>query len=371
MDETIVRNKNIEEIYRLIYQNRQISRQEISRLLNISLPTTTQNLNTLQELGLIHKAGEFQSTGGRKPSIYCCVPNARYAVGIDITRNHLSIVLVDLALNLIDSLRIRIAFEESDSYFSALNKHLEQIISQNISDRSRLLGVGISLPALLGTDHKTVSYATVIPLSSDIYSKLEKYIHAPFLFFNDSNSAGLAESWKGNYTNSVIYLSLSSSIGGANMNGKTLYTGDHNRSSEFGHMTIIPHGKRCYCGRYGCLDAYCSSNVLSDFTHGNLKEFFKQLKSNQGLRNVFDDYMDHLTIAVNNLRMCFDCDIILGGNVGAYISDYIEDFRQKALELNPFENDGSFIHPCHYPTEAAAVGAAIYYIDGFVQNFAI
>ncbi|WP_442872049.1 winged helix-turn-helix transcriptional regulator, partial [Blautia sp.] len=41
MDETIVRNKNIEEIYRLIYQNRQISRQEISRLLNISLPTTT------------------------------------------------------------------------------------------------------------------------------------------------------------------------------------------------------------------------------------------------------------------------------------------------------------------------------------------
>lgn len=371
MDENMIHNKNIGDIYRLIYHRKQISRQDISKFLNISLPTTTQNLNFLQELGLIHKAGEFESTGGRKPSIYCCVPDARYAIGIDITRHHLSIVVVDLALNLIDSRRMRIPFQESDSYFSVLKQHLEQIVSKNITDSSKLLGIGISLPALLGEDRKTINYATVIPLSANIYSILEKYIDIPFLFFNDSNSAGLAESWKGDYKNSVIYLALSSSIGGANMNGKNLYTGDHNRSSEFGHMTVIPHGKQCYCGRYGCLDAYCSSNILSDFTDGNLKLFFEKLNSNQGLRNVFEDYMDHLAIAVNNLRMCFDCDIILGGNVGAYMSDYLEDFRRKALALNPFENDGSFIRPCHYPTEAAAVGAAIYYIDQFIQNFGL
>lgn len=371
MDENIARNKNIGDIYRLIYHSRQISRQEISKILNISLPTTTQNLNTLQNLGLIRKDGEFRSTGGRKPSIYCCVSDARYAIGINVTKHHLSIVLIDLDLNMIDSRRMRISFEENDSYFSILRQQILDIISQNISDSSKLLGIGISLPALLGQDHKTVNYATVIPLSSNIYSVLKNYIDLPFLFFNDSNSAGLAESWKGNYTNSVIYLSLSGSIGGANMNGKTLYTGDNNRSSEFGHMTVVPHGKRCYCGRYGCLDAYCSSNVLSDFTDGNLKEFFERLDSSQGFRNVFDDYMDHLAIAVNNLRMCFDCDIILGGNVGAYISDYIDEFRQKALALNPFENDGSFIRPCHYPTEAAAVGAAIYYIDSFIQNFGV
>ena len=101
------------------------------------------------------------------------------------------------------------------------------------------------------------------------------------------------------------------------------------------------------------------------------KEFFDILKTgnNKGIQNVFEDYTDYLAIAVNNLRMCFDCDVILGGNVGAYMADYIDDFRKKAIQLNPFEKDGSYIRVCHYRTEAAAVGAAIYYIEQFIQNF--
>lgn len=359
------------DIYRFLYFNGQSSRQEVSQALGISLPTTTRNLNALQEEGLIENAGEFQSTGGRKAVIYQCVSNSRYAVGIDITRNHLTIVLIDLTLNIIDSKRMRIPFRETHEYFSILQEEFETIVSSNIKDRSRLLGVGISLPAIIGEDRKTVTYATVIPLSLNIYNFFSNYIHEPYLFFNDANSAGLAESWKGDYTDSVVYLSLSSSIGGAYMNGRSIYTGSNNRGGEFGHITIVPHGKRCYCGRDGCLDAYCNANTLTDFTEGNLKEFFEILKSgnSRGILNVFDEYMDHLAIAVNNLRMCFDCDVILGGNVGAYMSDYLDDFREKAIKLNPFEKDGSYILVCHYRTAASAVGAAIYYIDKFVQNF--
>ena len=67
--------------------------------------------------------------------------------------------------------------------------------------------------------------------------------------------------------------------------------------------------------------------------------------------------------------MCYDCNIILGGYVGPYMSDYIDIFRKKAIELNPFETDASFIKVCHYRTEASAVGAAIYFIDKYFQNF--
>lgn len=371
MTEYLSRSKASGDIYRFLFSKGQSSRQEISQSLNISLPTTTRSLNSLHDAGLIQNAGEFESTGGRKAVIYQCVPDARYAVGIDITRNHLSIVLVDLAMNVIDKIRLRIPFKESDEYFSILQKEYDSIISKNIQDHSKLLGTGISLPVIVGEDHKTVTYATVIPLSSTIYSFLGRYIHDPFLLFNDSNSAGLAESWRGHYTNSVIYLSLSSSVGGAHMTGRTIYCGDNNRGCEFGHMTIVPHGKRCYCGRYGCLDAYCTANALTNFTEGNLNDFFVTLKSgnNKGFQDVFDTYMDYLALAVNSLRMCYDCDIILGGNVGAYMSDYIDVFREKAIKLNPFEKNGNFIKVCHYRTEAAAVGAALYYINQFVQNF--
>lgn len=370
MEDTFNKPKKLGNIYRYIYHEQQCSRQEISHALGISLPTTTHNLNILQSAGLIYNAGEFESTGGRKPAMFQCVPDARFAIGIDITRNHLSLVLIDLNLTIIDSIRIRLSFTQSDEYFSILHDKLESIISKNIADRTKLLGVGISLPVIVGEDHKTVTYATVIPLSLNIYQIMEQYIQEPFLFFNDSNSAGLAESWKGGYIDPVVYLSLSSSVGGAHMNEKTIYDGANNRGCEFGHMTIVPFGKRCYCGSYGCLDAYCNANILADFTDGNLKDFFELLnsKKNKGIQKIFDEYTDYLAIAVHNLRMCYDCDIILGGNVGAYMSDYVDSFREKALKLNPFENDGNYIRVCHYKTSAAAVGAAIYYIDRFIQE---
>lgn len=369
MDESHVNSKSLGDIYRIIYQYKECSRQEIAGLLGISLPTVTQNLTQLRNLGFIYNAGNFESTGGRKPTILRCVPNARYAMGIDITRNHLSVVIIDLDLNIITDKRIRVPYKETPEYFNTIHTETEEMIQKHIPDRSRLLGAGISMPVIIGSDQKSITYATVIQASPNIYEKLSSAIDAPTLLFNDSNSAGLAESWRAHYTQPMIYISLSSSVGGANMNNQTIYTGDNWRGCEFGHMTIVPNGKRCYCGRYGCLDAYCSSNVLADFTGGDLKKFFAQLNHNKGLQNIFSQYLDHLAIAVNNLRMCYDCNIVLGGYVGAYMAEYIHVFRKKAIKLNPFEQDGSFIQVCHYRTEAAAVGAAIYYINQFIQEF--
>lgn len=371
MEENFTNSKSMGDIYRMIYQNKECSRQEIEKQLEISLPTVTQNLNKLRRLGFIYNAGSFESTGGRKPTILRCVPNARCAMGIDITRNHLSFVLIDLDLNIIENKRIRVMYEETAEYFQTIKAEADGIIQRNRIEREKLLGVGISMPVLIGANQKSITYATVIHASPDIYEKLSACIEAPVLMFNDSNSAGLAESWRERYTEPMVYLSLSNSVGGANMNGQEIYTGVNWRGCEFGHMTIIPRGRRCYCGRYGCLDAYCSSNVLSDFTGGDLKRFFAELKlgSNKGLWRVFDQYMDDLAIAVNNLRMCYDCNVVLGGHVGAYMGEFIDEFRKKAMALNPFEQDGSFIRVCHYKAEASAVGAAIYYINQFIQSF--
>lgn len=43
-------------------------------------------------------------------------------------------------------------------------------------------------------------------------------------------------------------------------------------------MTVIPDGKRCYCGKKGCLDAYCSALNLSELADGKLERFFELLE---------------------------------------------------------------------------------------------
>ena len=94
----------------------------------------------------------------------------------------------------------------------------------------------------------------------------------PCELLNDANAAAITESNRSRTCSNLVYLFLSNTVGGAiifgNENGivraaqekdrgsVSMYKGNNWRSGEFGHMVIHPEGKRCYCGKIGCLDAY-------------------------------------------------------------------------------------------------------------------
>ena len=332
MEQTYYKTRDFGDIYRFIYQKKECSRQQIAKELDISLPTVTRNLNFLSESSLINIGGSFRSTGGRKANVYRCRPEARYALGMDITRGHLSIVLVDLKLDIVDSERISFSFADTKAYYDRLQEEVERFLGRQVVEKEKILGMGISLPAIIKGDQKTISYATVVDATGNLYEEINSRIPYPSMLFNDANSAGLAESWVHYSENPIIYLFLSNSVGGALMINGKIFPGMNWRASEFGHI--------------------CEELALG----------------NQGFRNVFDEYTDYLALALNNLRMCYDCDIILGGTVGAYIEEYIPEIREKAAALDHLGKRGDYIIGCHYKTEAAAVGAAIYYISDFIDS---
>lgn len=363
-----VRNPLFGDIYRLIYYSNGSSRKHISKELDLSLPTVTNYLQQLMSEGLVYIDGTHDSTGGRKPNAYTIVPTAGFAIGIDITKHHCNVVLVDLAESIIDSDRTRIPFSDTDEYYAGVARTIENILDRNNINRHKLLGVGVSLPVIIAEDQKHITYAKVIDISYDSYDRMAKFIKYPFLIYNDANSAGLAEWWATRQAEPAVYLALNPSIGGATINGKDISAGNNNRASEFGHVTIVPGGRRCYCGRKGCVDAYCSETMLTGFTDGNLETFFEELPNNPGFQDVLNSYLYHLSLIVNTLRICYDCDIIIGGNVGAYLDQYIDVLKEKAIRLNPFETEADYIRPCQYKRSASAVGAALYFVKNYVDD---
>ena len=66
--------------------------------------------------------------------------------------------------------------------------------------------------------------------------------------------------------------------------------------------------------------------------------------------------------------MTFDCDVIVGGYVGAYIGEYADALRRRLIERNPFEANAEYFRPCRYRLEAAAVGAALSQVEHFIEN---
>jgi predicted NBD/HSP70 family sugar kinase len=187
--------------------------------------------------------------------------------------------------------------------------------------------------------------------------------------FNDANSGGFAETWKSEQENMVFYLMLSNSVGGAIIDRDEIYLGDNFRSSEIGHLKIVPDGAPCYCGQKGCVNAYCSAQLLSDRTDGNLEQFFAKVdEGDPECVQALDTYLDYLAVTVINLRMMLDCGIILGGYVGAYMDRCVEKLRERITKLNPYETDSGFVQPCHYKTEASAVGAGLPFIKKFMME---
>lgn len=362
-----VKKMNRNAIYRYLYRQDPTSIQEIAQALNLSLPTVTQNLKELQERELVVESGMFESTGGRKAKAMACNPVAKYAVGLDITRNHVGIVIIDLSGRIVKNVRNQYPFARTKEYFEGVGRLVEEFVSECEVDRERILGVGIALPAILSEDRKTVNYATVIDFQGGNVDSFAEYIPYPCLLSNDANAAGFTELWGEEELSNMVYLSLNNSVGGSIMVNNQIYTGQNNRGGEFGHMTIVPGGRTCYCGQQGCVDAYCSARILSDSTQGSIAEFFRLLREGHETQTaLWEEYLPYVVLTVNNLRMLYDCNVVLGGYAGAYMGEYIETLQEMVAGKNTFERDGKYLRICKYEHEATAVGAALELVAEFI-----
>jgi predicted NBD/HSP70 family sugar kinase len=367
------RQTNRNRIYQLVHQKGSISKPEIASQLGISLPTAIMNIKNLQNEGLLKEGKALDvpigRKAGRKAASIGYEKNARFAVGTDITRNHVSVVLINLAAEIIESVRVEIPYENSRSYYQEVVNIIRRQVKAAGVDPGIILGAGFSVPGVLSRDGQLIIYSHVLQVSGLFCSIVSRGLGYPAVLCNDANAAGFAELWKHKYRTDAIYLSLSDSVGGAILLNNDLYLGENQRAGEFGHMTLIRDGLPCYCGRKGCMDSYCSAQVLSRHTGGSLELFFRKLRDgDRDITALWDQYLSYLSMALNNLLVSFDCTLILGGFLGEHLEPYIKDIQNSVSKLTTFSGIEDYITACSYKKEAAAVGVALLYIRPFIRQ---
>lgn len=364
-----MRKINRNRVFMLLYRNGSMSKQQITQTLNLSYPTVLQNLKELHGRGLVCESGSIASSGGRKARSISFNPTSRLSLGIDITRNHLSMVIVDLGANILAKSRERLVFQNNREYFSAIGQQINRMLSEHHILPDTVMGAGISVPGLLSQDSMQIEYAPVLNFTNGRIDAFAEFIPFPCRLINDATSAAIAECWNKNNISTMVYLSLSNSVGGAIYLNESFYVGLNLRSAEFGHMTIVPNGRPCYCGQRGCVDPYCNANMLSDNYDGNLRHFFELIDQGDSVAcAMWNEYLHYLSLTINNLRMAFDCPVVLGGYIGSYMEPYIGRLREMVSARNSFEPNGSYLEVCQYKTEASAVGAALMYVKTFIDD---
>ena len=170
-----------------------------------------------------------------------------------------------------------------------------------------ILGVGIVLQGLISSDGTCVTYGKILNCTGLHVSSFQEYLPWPCKMIHDAESAANIELWENPDVSDAIFFHIRSNMSGALIVNSSFLPGKELKSGVFEHMTLIPDGRPCYCGKNGCVETYCSLQALLNPTE-SLEAFIYHLRSDESLyRERWYNYLSYLARAIDNLHMVY-CD---------------------------------------------------------------
>ncbi|MDX1760747.1 MAG: ROK family transcriptional regulator [Christiangramia sp.] len=253
------------KIVKYLFLNGSTSNAEICAKFNISLPTSVSLLNTLMDKGIVVKAGQGKSEGGRKPDLYGLKEHSFYVLSIHIKRFKIKIALTDNNHTIITEESIETEISPKSNIVDFLYEKADEFIQSSGIDTDKLMGIGISMPGLVSTtEGKNFTYYLTEQEPESLQDKFEKKFQKPVVILNDSKSACLAEYRFGiaKDKENVLVISMDWGIGLGIIMGGKMHTGHSGFAGEFGHIPMVEDGLLCHCGKRGCLETEASGLAL-------------------------------------------------------------------------------------------------------------
>ncbi|MFL5928279.1 MAG: ROK family protein [Gaiellaceae bacterium] len=193
---------------------------------------------------------------------------------------------------------------------------------------------------------------------------------------NDATAAAAAEHrWgAGARVRNMVYLTISTGVGGGVVIDGSLYRGSTGNGGELGHVTIDWHGRLCRgCGRLGCLEAYVSGTSIAERAQEAGLEIAGADEVAAGARAgdpiataVWDETIEALACGLTSIVNLFEPElVVLGGGVSRSGEQLISPVRKavRASTMKP-AGDGADIVPSAFGDHVGVAGAAAIVYDG-------
>ena len=362
---------NRSKIYQYIYRSKLTSKLQIVQDLQMGLSTVSQNLNLLENEGLIEKNGYFDSTGGRKANAIQIVSDFRISIGVGILKNMFHITAIDLYGNTVYTDTIPLTYSNTAAYYQQITDKVKDFIDKNQYPENKILGVSIATQGITSPDNTTVIYGNIMNNTGMRLKDFSRHLPYPCHLEHDSKSAAFLELWNHPELDSAVVLLLNRNLGGAIITNHQIHQGRSMHSGTIEHICVNPDGPLCYCGNRGCLETYCSANSLEQASGMTIKEFFPLLREKKSpqLIQIWEDYLKHLAFAMKNLNLVFDAPIIISGYLAPYFTEEDTDYLLEQINsMTPFELEEEQLLVGTHGQYTPAIGAALFYVKEFIHS---
>ena len=328
-------NKNAiikKEIIRRYITSGDFSITNLSKEMNLSVPTITKLIGELMDEGFVEDFGKQGTNGGRRPSIYGLNPDAGYFVGVDLRQEFMDVGVIDFKGQMIDLQAVPFELENTSTSLDEFCRIINSVIDRITVPRDKILAAGINLSGRVNSE-TGYSYSYYFLGESPLTVLLEERLGCSVFIDNDSRAMAYGEYMCGGGHNerNLLFINASWGIGtGMILDGKLFY-GKSGFSGEFGHFPFFNNEVICRCGKRGCLETGASGSAVHRLFMEKLKEgrvSTLSKKYDKGVSISLDDIIDAVK---NEDVLAIEIMEQIGADLGKAISGLINMFNPETI----------------------------------------
>ncbi len=285
-------------------------------------------------------------------------------MGVDLGGTKILTAISDNKGNIIEKIKVSTeARKGKEHVINNIVKSINDVIVKSNINKSDIVRIGIGSPGPLNIKKGLIYEAPNLNWKNVLIGDiLKEKTGIDIVIENDANAAALGEKWfgAGQDVDSMIYMTVSTGIGGGIIIDKKILHGVNDTAGEIGHFVIQTDGPICGCGNHGCFEAVASGtaingiskyiaamhsdSLLYQLVDGDITKIDGRIveeaakKGDEFALQIWDDEARYLGIGIANLINVFNVGtIILGGGVmNAW--DLINEKMIKTIKEYAFES---------------------------------
>lgn len=296
------------------------SRARLCKETGLNKATISTIVKEWMDWGLIEETTLACSTGGRKPILLQIIKNSGYSISIDIQLKSFQVVIANLKNEISQTYTIPFVSKDFSENYDILCNKIDSIIASANTSRYGLVGISVCVRGVIDLEGLIRFIPALNWRNIDIYTLLKERYQVPIFVDNAGNLATIAELHTSSEYKDLVMISITDVISsGLVTNGKLIY-GYHGFANSIGHHTInFKESEQCSCGKYGCLEQYCSHQAILREMKKRTRQELRGIdefivlakKQDKHALAVLNQFVEALSIGLSNIIFFLDCELII------------------------------------------------------------
>jgi predicted NBD/HSP70 family sugar kinase len=340
-------------VLRAIRQHGPSTRGDLSQYLGVTFPTGAKAVASLLDARLLEEFDDVMTGPGRPAKRLRLSKEKSQVVGLTIDVQQCDIAAAGFDGVLRENSRRSFATPQSyDELLAAIVKCVRSLQAEGMS----ILCVGISVVGLVDYLRQEIRLASNLHFLDGrrLGHDVSRRVDVQCVLVHDAHALCLAEYVYGSASNldSFVVLDMCTGIGMGVMSNHVFLTGHSGFAGEMGHIAVVPNGKKCRCGRRGCLETVASEWALIERVSERLgravkfdEVILRALDGDKIVKSELNRLCKYLAMALSHVVNLFDpqCVFVTGRLFDElpWLRDHLVE-RARPMALEPSFADCQF-----------------------------